>query len=187
MPTLFFVDTDPGVVEAWGQTPHNKTYLAFSFAPFLAVTETAKLVASLRPDIVVIAPCLGEIRGMVVLVHLRKHQFSGSVVINAVMGGRTGKNSDIPCTPDQLRKLLDRCCALNSREAISAPDRALPKATIDIDGWVQCPNLYEGQKCEQWINVYGFGGEKTCTLCHNKFVALERPNAWPQRMRDYRL
>lgn len=182
MHTVFFVDTKPKVAEEWQKSSHNSAYPACPFTPFSEVAETAKLVTDLQPDFVVIAPLLGSQRGMNVFLNLRVRGCTvGRFMINAPLGSRT----DVQCTPDELRKMLDgsiRTSPLPFRASKPAPfpQRIQPlpaapelkKAIIGPDGWVRCPHTTGGLQCSGEQYVDDDAGERRCGTCFRTFLAV---------------
>lgn len=177
MPTVFFVDTDPGTVEQWQKSGHNSTYTALPFTPFSARAETAKLVTNSRPDIVVLASNLGNTSGMQVVCDLRLlHQVDSRMIINGPLGRI---NSDSRCTPDELRKELDdsmRTSPLPRRHSQddqpTPSSEDLPKAVIAPNGWVHCPNKIGEWQCHGERYVAGRAGKTICTICARAFEAV---------------
>jgi hypothetical protein len=104
MNRVFFVDTTPKTAEAWQSSPYSDQFPSCPFAPFSDFAETVRLVEENKPDIVLIAPTLGAIRGMRVFAHLRlEAKVNGRLMINGV-----GVNNQTPCTPEQLKNMLEQ-------------------------------------------------------------------------------
>jgi len=180
MPTVFFVDTDPGTAEQWQQSGHNSVYTACPFTPFSEVAETAKRVKELKPDFVVIAPLLGATRGMYVFHNLRvDHKFGGRLMINGPLGSKT----DVRCTPDELREMLDDSVELAALPTSPPPSRhgiltpGLKQSTIGKNGYVKCPHTHLGEPCSGLRYVKDEPGEYTCFTCHKRFLAVATPPA----------
>ncbi len=182
MPTVFFVDTDPGTAEQWKQSGHNSTYTACPFTPFSGVAETAKRVKELKPDFVVIASNLGTTRGSGMRVFMDLGLLDGRRMINKPQGSRT----DDRCTPDELRKMLDDSVKLAPLPTSYAPKPApfpqriqplpaapeLKKAIIGPDGWVRCPHTTGGLQCSGAQYVDDDAGERRCGTCFRTFLAV---------------
>ncbi len=177
MPTVFFVDTDPGTAEQWKQSGHNSTYTACPFTPFSGVAETAKRVKELKPDFVVIASNLGTTRGSGMRVFMDLGLLDGRRMINKPRGSRT----DDRCTPDELRKMLDDSVELAglpispppSRHGILTPE--LKQSVIGKNGYVKCPHTHLGEPCSGLRYVKDEPGEYTCFTCHKRFLAVAAP------------
>lgn len=101
MTRVMFVDTDKRVVAGWVESPYSRGFETLGFEPFVSIKRTSELVMSQNPDVVVIAPILGDVRGMDVFHYLREQtDYPGNLTIN---GPRGAVNSGaLRCTPEQL-------------------------------------------------------------------------------------